>query len=328
MVPRACPHTGGMTRVRLLFALLAVLADPPAHAACDRTPPAPAVAQAPHRILFVGNSFLHGHAPPVLRYNAARVTDLNGSGYGGVPGVFKQLADEAGVPVEVASELVGGQTLQFHLDNRRAQITSQPWDIVVLQEYSTLNPKRPGDATAFVAAAAQLEAAVRAASPAVRVYLLQTWARADQVYRTPGGRWAGQALEAMQDDLRAAYALAAAQAACIAGVLPVGDAALRAVQEGVADRNPYDGIDAGKANLWGEDSYHFGPWGSYLEALVIFGQLTGRDPVSLGAGSRAGRDLGLSAAQIEAAQVVASGQFRRLRDGVSPGASPAPPTRP
>lgn len=131
-------------------------------------------------------------------------------------------------------------------------------------------------------------------------------------------------MEAMQGDLRAAYAQAAAGAACIADVLPVGDAALRAVQEGVADRNPYDGIDAGKANLWAGDSYHFGPWGSYLEALVIFGQLTGRDPASLGPASRVGRDLGLSAGQARAAQAVASRQWRA---GLSP-ASRALPTGP
>lgn len=296
-----------------------------AAAACDRTPLPAAVAGAPHRILFVGNSFLHGHASPVLRYNATRVVDLNGSGYGGVPGVFKQLADDDGVRVDVASELVSGQTLQFHIDNKRTLIASRPWDIVVLQEYSTLSPQRPGDATAFVAAVGTLEADVHAANPAARVYLLQTWARADQVYRTPGGRWAGRTLEAMQADLRAAYAQAATRAACIAGVLPVGDAALRAVQEGVADRDPYDGIKPGQVNLWADDSYHLSAWGSYLEALVIFGQLTGRDPASLGAASRAGRELGLSAAQIEAAQGVAS---RQLKAGLSLRASPASPTRP
>ena len=100
-----------------------------------------------------------------------------------------------------------------------------------------------------------------------------------------------------------------------------GDAALRAVQEGVADRNPYDGIEPGQLNLWGPDSYHFGPWGSYLEALVIFGKLTGRDPQSLGADSRAGRDLGLTPAQVEAAQRIAA---RELRGAASPGA----PSRP
>lgn len=319
-----------MTPVRhLLAAALLCAAAPGAVAACDRTPLPPASAQAPHRILFIGNSFLHGHAPPVLHYNAAHVTDLNGSGYGGVPGVFKQLADEAGLHVDVASELVSGQTLQFHLDEKRALIVSQPWDIVVLQEYSTLNPARPGDAAAFVAATRRLQTAVHRRNPAARVYLLETWARADQVYRTPGGRWSGKTLEAMQGDLRAAYALAMARATCVAGVLPVGDAALRAVQEGVADRDPYDGIDAGKNSLWAEDGYHFGAWGSYLEALVVFGRLTGRDPAKLGAGSRAGRDLGLSAVQIAAAQAVASRQLRAPHDGgVRLPASPASPTAP
>lgn len=320
-----------MASHRLVLLLLAVpalvaSAAPAAPGACDRSLQPPPAAGTPQRILFVGNSFLHGHAPPVLHYNAAAVTDLNGTGYGGVPGVFKQLADEAGLQVSVSSELMSGQSLRFHLDEKRSLITARPWDAVVLQEYSTLNPRKPGDAAAFVAAAGQLEAAVHAVNPAARVYLLQTWARADQVYRTPGGRWSGQTLEAMQADLRAAYAQAAERAACVAGVLPVGDAALRAVQEGVADRDPFDGIDAGKVNLWGPDSYHFGPWGSYLEALVIFGRLTGRDPQGLGPDSRAGRDLGLTPAQVQAAQRVAA---RQLQAGeLKPAASPAVPTRP
>ncbi len=274
---------------------------------CERT--ADPLPPGPQRVLFVGNSFLHGHAAPVLRYHADRVTDLNGTGYGGVPALFKQLADDAGLQVEVSSELVSGQTLRFHADRKLPLIAGQRWDAVVLQENSLLDPHHPGDAGAFVAAAGRIEAAVHERHADARVYLLQTWARADQVYRTPGGRWAGQTLEAMQADLRAAYAQAA-RAGCIAGVLPVGDATLRAVQDGVASRNPDGAIDDGKLRLWGPDRHHLSAWGSYLEALVIFGQLTGRDPASLGADSRAGRDLGLSAAQVEAAQAVASRQLR------------------
>lgn len=312
-----------MTPTRHLFLLLAL---PPAlaTAACDRSLQPPTASGAPQRILFVGNSFLHGHAPPVLHYNAAAVTDLNGTKYGGVPGVFKQLADEAGLQVAVASELMSGQTLRTHLDEKRGVITSRPWDVVVLQEHSLMNPRRPGDPATMVSAVAALESAVREVNPQARVYLLQTWPRADQVYRTPGGRWEGRSLEAMQADLRTGYATAARRATCVAGVLPVGDAALRAVQEGVADRNPYDGIERGKVNLWGPDSYHFGPWGSYLEALVIFSRLTGRDPTSLGPQSRAGRDLGLTPDEVAAAQRVAS----RELSGVTPAASPVAPTGP
>ena len=130
---QGCGHTQRMTRARQPLPLLSFLLLPslllaaalPATAACDRTSLPPASAQAPHRILFVGNSFLHGHTPPVLHYNATRVADLNGSGYGGVPGVFKQLADDARLHVEVASELASGQTLTFHLDHKRALITSR-----------------------------------------------------------------------------------------------------------------------------------------------------------------------------------------------------------
>lgn len=308
---------------RLLPALLAATLQ--AANGCDRTPLPPGTAGAPQRILFVGNSFTYGHGQPVLNYNAGRVTDLNGTGQGGVPGLVKQMADDAGEPVEVAILAVGGRTLQTHLDTSRAVIADPRWHVVVLQEQSTLDPQRPGDAKNFIWAAGALQAAVHAANPRARVYLMETWARADQVYRTPGGRWDGQTLEDMQAELHAAYAKAARRASCIAGVLPVGSAAIRAVQEGVADRNPFDGIDAGKFNLYWPDGFHFGRWGSYLQALVVFGQLTGRDPAGLGTADRVGLDLGLTAEQMAAAQGVASRQLRLPRDG---GVSPARPASP
>ena len=45
----------------------------------------------------------------------------------------------------------------------------------------------------------------------------------------------------------------------------------RAFQTGVADPNPFDGIEANKVNLWTFDSYHASAYGYYLEALVVFG---------------------------------------------------------
>ena len=60
-----------MRRARHLLSLAWLAAASSAGAVnCGRTPLPPAPAQAPHRILFVGNSFLHGHAPPALHYNA------------------------------------------------------------------------------------------------------------------------------------------------------------------------------------------------------------------------------------------------------------------
>ena len=54
----------------------------------------------------------------------------------------------------------------------------------------------------------------------------------------------------------------------------------------MADANPYDGIEPGKLNLWTTDHYHASDRGYYLEALVIFGHLTGRDARSLGDNGR------------------------------------------
>ena len=109
---------------------------------------------------------------------------------------------------------------------------------------------------------------------------MATWSRADQTY-PPNGAWAGQPIEVMARDVRAAYDKAA-RAAAAKAVIPVGEAWTRAMQTGVADPNPYDGIEAGKVDLWTYDHYHGSAYGYYLEALVIFGSLTGRDPRSLG----------------------------------------------
>jgi hypothetical protein len=77
------------------------------------------------------------------------------------------------------------------------------------------------------------------------------------------------------------------------------------MQSGLADPNPYDGIDAGKLDLWTYDHYHGSTYGYYLEALVIFGSLTGRDPRSLGDTECSAFELGLSREQAGRLQQVA-----------------------
>ena len=92
-------------------------------------------------------------------------------------------------------------------------------------------------------------------------------------------------------------------------MIPVGEAWNRAFQTGVADTNPYDGIEANKVNLWTFDSYHASAYGYYLEALVVFGTVTGRDPRSLGDNECSGFELGLSRMQVRALQQVAFDQL-------------------
>ncbi|MGE3508862.1 MAG: PEP-CTERM sorting domain-containing protein, partial [Vicinamibacterales bacterium] len=109
-------------------------------------------------------------------------------------------------------------------------------------------------------------------------------------------------------DVRVAYDEAAKEAGAKA-VVPVGEAFTRAIQAGLADANPYDGLDAGKINLWTYDHYHASTHGYYLEALVIFGALTGLDPRSLGENECSGYELGLSRPEVRGLQQVAFDQL-------------------
>lgn len=128
----------------------------------------PALAADPVKILFVGNSYTFGRVDPVLSYNAAAVHDLtagfnaiNPTGtnswpagtvgfgsfephpWGGVPGIFKKMTDEAGLAYDVSLSTRNAASLrgQF-LDTAnsdwklRENVATQKWDTVVLQEQS------------------------------------------------------------------------------------------------------------------------------------------------------------------------------------------------
>jgi hypothetical protein len=76
-----------------------------------------------------------------------------------------------------------------------------------------------------------------------------------------------------------------------------------------ADANPYDGVKAGQVNLWAPDAYHASRYGYYLEALTIFGNVTGLDPRSLGGNEFVARGLGIDAATASALQGFAAAQL-------------------
>lgn len=335
-----------------------------------------ALASEPIKILFVGNSFTYTR-PPALQYNIDNVTDLNlqnsidfplGSDpalpqpWGGVPGIFKALTDQARLAYDVSHSLRGGATLRGHLLNTnpagwdmRANIASDRWDVVVLQGNSTEALNRAGgnfiqfsayvgllrrfitDGSAFSyrerdfypgATAAERTAACVAQSGAsatscntlrnipansnannqAQVFLYQTWARPDLTY-PPGGPYSGEPLETMTDDLADAYAQAALDNPGIEDVVPVGEAFMRAVQDGVAMRNPYEPTPRRVDLWWFEDQFHSSVHGSYLSALVMFGALTGIDPASFGANERAASDLGIKPREAIELQRVAARQL-------------------
>ena len=175
-----------------------------------------------------------------------------------------------------------------------------------------------------------------------KVYVEQTWARPDMVeahkVTTPDltsptgapivdtsgtGGAAGTAatlyygnLAGMTADMRAAfYGLVAANPG-FTGVIPVGDAFQRAVDQGlVLGAGFYDANGVyveptnGLINLWWLDRTHASLYGSYLSALTTFGRITGLDPLSLGAGEQAAAALGISADIAVILQRVASEQL-------------------
>ena len=258
-------------------------------------------------VLFIGNSFTYGHGSAVRFYRADTVTDLNSEGIGGVPALFKSFTQQAGLEYDVSLETRAGSGLDFHLANKIEVIARRGWDVVVMHGVSVLDNDKPGDAAKLTATSQQMASVLRERNPKVNLYLMATWSRADQTYQAKGA-WAGQPIEAMSRDVRTAYDKAAA-AAAINTVIPVGEAFTRAIQAGVADKNPYDGIEAGKISLWTYDHYHASTQGYYLEALVIFGSLTGRDPRSLGENECSAYELGLSRSETQSLQKVAFDQL-------------------
>jgi len=258
-------------------------------------------------VLFIGNSFLFGSGSAVRSYRADTVTDLNNEGIGGVPALFKSFTQQAGLDYDVSLETRGGSGLDFHLANKLEVIGKRGWDTVVMHGFSLLDADKPRDPAKLVATTKQMADVLRAKNPSVAIYTMATWSRADHVYPAKG-TWTGQPIEAMARDIRNAYDQAAAPAG-VKAVIPVGEAWTRAMQSGVADPNPYDGIEAGKLNLWTYDAYHASTHGYYLEALVIFGSLTGRDPRSLGDSECSGFELGLSRGEVKSLQQVAFDQL-------------------
>lgn len=270
------------------------------------------LATAATSVLFIGNSFTYGAGSPVRFYRADTVSDLNREGQGGVPALFKSFTRQAGLDYEVAIETRGGTGIDWHLANKLALITQRPWDIVVAHGFSTLDAKKPGDPSTLVQTAKQLADALLARNPKADLRLEATFPRADETYLSKGA-WYGKTVADMAADVRAAYELAARTSPVIKDVIPVGPAWVRAMNTGVADNNPFDGVEAGKLNLWTYDNYHGSTAGYYLKGLVVFGSLTGLDPRTLGQNECSGFELGLSVPQVKALQQVAFDELSAQR---------------
>jgi hypothetical protein len=146
--------------LRTLSRLAALALLTPLSAAAGSSPPI--------SVLFVGNSYTFARVDPVMSYNAANVHDLTagfnaisptgtnsypagtaGQGWfephpwGGVPGVFKKMTDQAGLNYDISLSTRNAASLRGQFLNTanaawdlRGNVASQSWDKVVLQEQS------------------------------------------------------------------------------------------------------------------------------------------------------------------------------------------------
>jgi hypothetical protein len=291
--------------VRILIGLLvATLAASIAGLACAAS------------ILFVGNSFIYGEgSPEVSGYRPDSVSDLNKRGFSGVAALFKTFTEEAGLDYDVSLETVGGSGLKLHYDRRR-ELIDRRWDEVVLTGQSLLDTDNPGDPASLVEYSGKLAELFHRRNPEVEVWINATWSRPDQTYPETG-HWHGQPIGAMALDVRAGADAAAKASAAIKGVIPAGQAFTRAIDAGVAEADP-DMPEDGKLDLWAPDGHHASASGYYLEALVVFGAVTGKDPAALGPAETAAAGIGLTPDQAAALQQVA-------HDELAAEAAPAAP---
>ena len=180
-----------------------------------------------------------------------------------------------------------------------------------------------------------------------KVYLTETWARPDMVFAhlntaadttsatgsplpvSPNSQATlyYQTLAAMTADLHSSIYGEAASNGHFAGVIGVGDAFQLALDAGVVKTSGFydaNGVfianQAGELmNLWWDDYLHASKYGSYLDALVQFGTITGLDPRLLGGGEIAARELGIAQADALTLQNIAARQL-----GLGASAVPEP----
>jgi hypothetical protein len=190
----------------------------------------------------------------------------------GLPAMVETLSRQGGgTPFSTASVVFGGFSLEDHWNQGTAQrrIAEGGWSIVVLQQGPSSLPES-------------------------QVALREWTIRFDSVIRASGARtalymvWPESNRRDAFDAVSRAYARAAED---VNGMLfPVGEA-----WRGAWRRDP-------DVPLYGPDGFHPTPTATYLAALVVYQQISGRSPVGLPASTEmpASRALLLQEAAVEA----------------------------
>jgi hypothetical protein len=287
-------------------------------------------------VLFVGDSFTHGRYTPVRTFNAEipgepwqppQVIDenygqtgereeLEPGPWGGIPGIFSELAQEMRLSYEVHIEAISATSLKRNFDVASDVIAQPGWQAVVLQELSTkplprsLTNSEHSDPPGFWASVLTIEQGVHAVAPKAQIFLYEPWASAD-LARTIAGDTSQpdfkakyfKALGDILDTNLASYRCAAQRDGKVAGVAPAGEAWRRAWYDGLANADPFQssslpllwyGINAvNDPPITKPDYHHPGRDGAYLSGLVLFVQMTGADVRQLGSSEQAATKLGI-----------------------------------
>ena len=170
-----------------------------------------------------------------------------------LPAMVETLARQAGTPISIGSVAFGGYSLEDHwnLGTAQQRVAAGRWSVVVLQQGPSSLPENQINLRDWTA---RFDAVIRAAGARTALYMV--WPESNR-------------LEAF-DAVSQSYSRAAEGVGGI--LLPVGEAWR------VAWRH-----DPG-VPLYGPDGFHPTPTATYLAALVIYQQISGRSPVGLPAG--------------------------------------------
>jgi hypothetical protein len=303
----------------------------------------PTTANVQH-ILFVGDSFTHGRYTPVRPYNSGGTESQNAGSplvidenfgqtgaraelepgpWGGIPGIFAELALEAKLSYDVHIEAISETSLAANFAAASSVIVQPKWDTVVLQDLSAkplpgalTNNSKISDPKGFCSSVQTIEQAVHGAAANARVFLYETWARGDLANALAGGDPNASSfpgsfltnLTALTDAMHNAYYSAATHDGAIAAVAPAGDAWQLAWNQGIANPDPFvTSGQSGLPSLWyginavndpqisSPDYLHPSIFGAYLSGLVLFQQITGFDVRKMGSAETAAAQLGIPA---------------------------------
>lgn len=257
------------------------------------------------------------HAPQVIDENYGETgerAEVEPSPYGGIPGIFSELAQEMRLNYEVQIEAISNTSLQKNYGAAADVIAQVGWQAVVLQEITdkplpeSLTMSSLSDPAGFRASVQTVEQAVHAVAPAASIFLYETWPNGALAHQIAGDETQPgfhekfvNALNDIGDTNLASYQCAEQQDGKVAGIAPVGEAWRLAWAEGLANPDPFQssplpslwyGINAVNDPPLSKAHYvHPSTYGAYLSGLVLFVQMTGAGVRSLGASEQAAARL-------------------------------------